>query len=318
MDDPCPHRTTYPSAACSEVRHRDCLQFRNILIITCRADSSKSSLGALALPVEIILMIFHELKNVEDALFLSIAHPTLEAIGATHLHALRLAEHAPWIGGRLVCVGDYADLDDLPAGMLSPIEREELETVLCRANHSSDDADEADTSNHPPTLYNFAQKTYTNVAHLTEGPPLSMALLSMCNLDMARCYGMYDAAFDADEWVLCNLSKQEYVLSRTIKDFIGEETKGPFCRGRIGFGTAILTRICWSSDSSTAMPYKLGLHRGEWAGDRFRVTTVDKFEETENTAEWTDVGAQVVAAIEEIWRSDDGEDWRNNIDLHRF
>ncbi|KAI0047414.1 hypothetical protein FA95DRAFT_1606108 [Auriscalpium vulgare] len=194
-----------------------------------RADSSKSSLGALALPVEIILMIFHELKDVEDAMYLSIAHPTLEAIGATHLHALRLAEHAPWIGDRLVCIGDYAKLDDLPTGMLSSAERAEVNT-LPRSGDSKE-----------PNLDGFAYHACKDFTRYLSKKPFGatgMAFERMRDPDRSRFIGMHKAAYGADEWVLCNLSKQEFVLSRTIKDLTREETTGPLRDGLIGFGMA--------------------------------------------------------------------------------
>ncbi|KAI0047416.1 hypothetical protein FA95DRAFT_1227471 [Auriscalpium vulgare] len=281
------------------------------------ADSLRSSLGALALPVEIVLKIFDELEDLEDAEYLSIAHPTLEAIGATRVHALRLAENAPWIGGRLVCIGNYAQLNDLPVGMLSSTERAEIKRV-CRggdAGDESDSDDESDSSNDSdvsrdssnnsdvsrnssnnsdvsrdssnnsdvsrdssndivePTLYNFAERAYTDFAHyLSElNSPFgrsSKDIFGTHGSDFTRYLAMRHAAYDGDDWILCNLSKQEFVLSRTIKDFTGEKTKGPLRKGRIGFGMAILARICWSSSSSIAMLGPENLHsRGSLPGD---------------------------------------------------
>ncbi|KAI0042903.1 hypothetical protein FA95DRAFT_1563843 [Auriscalpium vulgare] len=257
-----------------------------------------TSLGALALPTDIILMIFHELEDWVDAMCLCVAHPILEVIGSPHADALGLAWQAPWIGHRLVCVGDYARTDDLPDGMLTEEETQELRTG---------DAD----SDYRPTLYGADYKSvYLYEVHRVIG------YWDMNSRDRAKLRELFDPSYDNDEWVLCNLSKQEFVLSRTIKDFTGDNTKGLFGTTQIGLGTVLLSRICWSSDEGGTTYYDdedLHIHRGAWAGDRFRVTSVEKFEETENRADWADVGAQVVAVIAAICRYNIGKDWRNTI-----
>ncbi|KAI0047401.1 hypothetical protein FA95DRAFT_1226259 [Auriscalpium vulgare] len=132
-----------------------------------------------------------------------------------------------------------------------------------------------------PTLYGGS---YASARMLEEPQPHDVrdyeAYWEMNSRDMAQLRELIDASYDnPGEWFLCNLSKREFVLARTINDLMGDKTKGPFNTTRVGLGTVILSRICWPSDSSSS------IERGEWAGDRFRMTTERAFEETEDRAE---------------------------------
>ncbi|KAG8988825.1 hypothetical protein FRB94_000382 [Tulasnella sp. JGI-2019a] len=80
--------------------------------------------------------------------------------------------------------------------------------------------------------------------------------------------------------VLCNLSKREYVRQQAVE-----------AHGCAGFGAFLLSRICWSSDSSVSMAYEGDIHRGIWAGDRFEITTIDALRGGETN--WKDISDEM-------------------------
>ena len=109
----------------------------------------------------------------------------------------------------------------------------------------------------------------------------------------------YQSEYD---WVLCNLTKKEYVLKKTAT------------KDGLSFGDFLVSRISWSSDSSMQIAYygKEALHRGVWAGDRFEITTTDRMQG--GIESWTDVGDAMAKVLDEIWdaqfRRDGSGDWK--------
>jgi hypothetical protein len=75
---------------------------------------------------------------------------------------------------------------------------------------------------------------------------------------------------------------------------------------QIDLGHVVLSRICWSSDSSVSMRYDGDIHLGVWAGDRFDITSKDALDEKDENGqlvEWTDVTDEVLEEMYEIWLS---------------
>lgn len=96
--------------------------------------------------------------------------------------------------------------------------------------------------------------------------------------------------------MLCNLTKKEYVHKEEIIE-----------HGKAGFGGFLLSRICWGS-GSISMQYGGGLNQGEWAGNRFEITTMDRI--SGGLRGWKDVGEEPGDVMAEIWESDQGPDWQ--------
>lgn len=94
------------------------------------------------------------------------------------------------------------------------------------------------------------------------------------------------------EWVLCNLSKREYIRERAARDDSGELI-------RWDLGRVLLPRICWSSvpigiaGNGSSPP-----RRGPWAGDRFEITTIERLQEPND---WKDISEEVVQEFITFW-----------------
>ena len=177
-----------------------------------------------------------------------------------------------WAGDRIICLGDYHE--DLPAGMLSTSEQEEL-----------DQADEGEEMK----LYEFASEHYQNVNGTSafNRPQLS-----------------------GGQWILRNLSKYEYVREEAIKVAGGKGMSDNRSSKEVGLGQVVLSRICWSTDDSCAMSYyDEDIHRGVWAGDRFDITTIDQIGVKDGEKQWTDVSDEVAKEMTEIWVGEYGNEW---------
>ena len=103
-------------------------------------------------------------------------------------------------------------------------------------------------------------------------------------------------------WILRNLTTREYVRSKAIA-LKPEYIHGPNI-DFLGFGEVILSRVCWSTSPSVAMPYEGGIHRGVCAGHYFDITTLARHEQDTKEKEWKDVGEEVAKEIASIWESE--------------
>jgi hypothetical protein len=89
--------------------------------------------------------------------------------------------------------------------------------------------------------------------------------------------------------ILRNISKRQYVRRRALRKMT---CPTHWQWDTVDLGHVVMSRICWSSDSSVAMSYKGDIHRGVWAGDRFDITSADALDEKDENGqevEWTDV-----------------------------
>jgi len=177
-----------------------------------------------------------------------------------------------WAGDRIICLGDYHE--DLPDGMLSISEQEEL-----------DRADEGKEM----TLYAFADEHYQSVDGISA-------------FNRPRLSGGH--------WILRNLSKYEYVREEAVKVASVEGMGNNRSSNKIGLGQVVLSRICWSTDDSCAMSYyDEDIHRGVWAGDRFDITTINQVVVKDSEKQWTDVSDKVEKEMTEIWVGEYGKEW---------
>lgn len=122
----------------------------------------------------------------------------------------------------------------------------------------------------------------------------------------SRLYDMkLDDLYPADEvWILRNLTAKEMVRGDRFEQTPGSPPRGPFLEHQ-GLGTAVLSRICWTSDPSISMEDPGGrISRGVWAGHGFDIATLKRHEEALAAGEiWRDVSAEVVAEVESMWRA---------------
>jgi hypothetical protein len=109
--------------------------------------------------------------------------------------------------------------------------------------------------------------------------------------------------------ILRNLSKRVFVRSDTLSEIIvGTKEHGDL-------GRVLVAHICWSTDPSISMTYDGGIHRGEWAGDRFDIVLPQNFDldaESTDGPVWKDVTATVASTMKDIWDSALGSDCRSS------
>ena len=106
--------------------------------------------------------------------------------------------------------------------------------------------------------------------------------------------------------VLCNITKGEYVRADAVDDLKIrlEKTVEPRAGLTITLGQAMLSMICWSTDSSCALRCDAQrLTRGPWTGDAFRVTTFERWDPEQDTQTWRDATDEIVEWLEELWRT---------------
>lgn len=123
-------------------------------------------------------------------------------------------------------------------------------------------------------------------------------------LQMSHPRFAFDDGEDPCTWVLCNLSKREFVKN--------DDVSTNFQGRKIGLGHCLLARISWSSQDHTAMSYEnkdRSIHRGVWAGDRFMVTTLNEVMALEDAKQWKDVTEEVSDELDAIWESAYGTEW---------
>lgn len=250
-------------------------------------------------------MIFEEIDDFYDAMMLGLAHDTLMVIGWGHIRALFVQDRAPWAGGRLICVGDYGQ--DLPEGVMSEEEQKEL---------YEEAYEEAYDGSEPENQTTQTERTKGFNLYAISGIIFGGA--KQCSsLDYERYRGLSSAerlvfrridrttGYDwKDGWVLMNLSKQQYVKSMTASSILPSmhmnDGRSHATDARC-LGQLILSRICWSTDDSCAMDFEGPLHRGVWAGDRFRIVTLSVFETRTSGEEWTDVSVEAAEWLKSLW-----------------
>lgn len=109
--------------------------------------------------------------------------------------------------------------------------------------------------------------------------------------------------------VLRNLTKRLFVRSDTFS-VTGVDPLW-------GFGRAIISRICWSTDPSVSMSWRGNIHRGVWAGDAFDVIPLLTFTQSGAAGMgepdgWTDATIEVREELIAIWKSEFGDEWEHH------
>ncbi|KAG5635142.1 hypothetical protein H0H81_012293 [Sphagnurus paluster] len=86
---------------------------------------------------EVIDLIYKKFDNLEEVILLAVTCQRSYEISRRHLERwVQQLFVVSWAGDRLICIGDYAQMDDLPPGMLTDEEREYLAD---RCEHPADD-----------------------------------------------------------------------------------------------------------------------------------------------------------------------------------
>lgn len=257
----------------------------------------------LALPVEILQIIAQEMIDIYlDVICLALTCTAMWDITerARSLSYLAELQSQNWAGSRMICFGDHAC--SLPKGLFTLEDRERFEEVIGEqwgdlANE--DDEDSRDLAMIRQARYKFStpRKWSLYRSDDTRGldAPEEIELeiytslrgkkAAMCWIDIRNWLVLQPPE---DRWMLRNLSKQEFVL----------KSKGSDPSSLV---QALLSLICWSTDSDVSMNCDKSiaetLVRGPWAGDRIDVTLFSIHNEQQrNNGDWNDITASTTPA----------------------
>ncbi|OBZ67019.1 hypothetical protein A0H81_12802 [Grifola frondosa] len=219
--------------------------------------TTTAALGILRLPTELILVVFDNIDDPQDAVCLGLAHDALLPIGWDRIKGLIMAASpaGSWAGDRVVCIGDEARSDYLP--MLTLSEMQELNTK------------------EENNFYNYVYDEFTEARLPVKWKPYTV-IPRLSSHEQMMLRRILEDPQDS-QWVLCNLTTRQYVTSNALEDLCGVPGKpGPQIFTSLGFGHVLLSRICWSSDPETDVRHWRDLGFGDWAGDRFEITTMQE------------------------------------------
>ncbi|KAI0147907.1 hypothetical protein F4776DRAFT_605037 [Hypoxylon sp. NC0597] len=284
--------------------------------------NASSSKALMNLSQEIQLMIFGQLENVEDCIALGLTNKYFFALSLPVMHNKLASQMGIWAGTNILYCGNDAQHGDYPPGLFSAEEErlKNLETVQVVDPHVSDigDPEPLRLSHYGTTALGEAQVPYTcdMWKHFCRCQDRSKEgnnaeLWSIVEQSFEEDFNTTDFYPQDQHWVLRNLTTKEFVRDDSIA--LGPEfIRGPAILG-IGFGHALMARICWSPSNSTTKRYPSNITRGVWAGHRFEITTLAKHVEATKGEVWVDVGVQVAGEIAHIWGSKYGSDWRKDV-----
>lgn len=224
-------------------------------------------------------MIFEAIEDYNDIGCLCVTNATLWTIGYKHCRRM-LQRLTSWQQGRILCLGDESW--DVLDGLLTHEEGQEVqEYAISRSSY--DDPDCVELSFVAVDLYE--QEGLSDMRRISQGisGPHGLRYLEQVALRL-----LFKSVYFHDKlWVLCNLSKREFVRAETI---MNDETIGK----KLYLGEALISRI-WSSRCWEFNVPDKNIHRGVWAGDRFTIVMAEELEERFGDEEpWKDVSEEIV------------------------
>lgn len=299
----------------------------------CRINYKKNrgprKLGRLQLPAEIIGMIFSEIDDLKNVFSLGVTNTQLMILGEKRLRELMTIPS--WRGDRIICLGDGAEDNDLPEGLMT----QECKDFL-RDAPNLPELDKNDwLSNYGFIPVNFVDWVSDSRSGFQDFETKFLDKQRYALLENAvflqyrghhprdKSDGLYSKIVDQLTSiervfrvpdVLWNLSKKAYVLREAVlKAFDGTKLKGKKLEDThvcAVMGNILQLQICWSSCDGTNLPIQ-GLHRGKWAGDRFEFTdeSVLRLRLEDEDGVWTDASEEVIGKFLEVYEAEFGEDW---------
>ncbi|KAL0253378.1 hypothetical protein SLS55_010355 [Diplodia seriata] len=255
------------------------------------------------LPTELHDLIFDHL-DIVDAFSLCMSNRYFWYLGQGRIRAYFMSFLGPWASHRILAVGANLDPGDFPPGMCAddknldedgnPIDLSELGEDFTRPSIFL-----------PCTL--LGQLVDDDLRYIEQVGSCRSAVLE-------EAYPKPSSFYPKDEpWILRNLTTKEFVRSEAIA-LEPEHIHGPDI-DFIGFGEVVLSRICWTSESSRIwLDGEDGnIKRGVWAGHRFDITTLSRHSRETKSDDWRDVSEEVAEEIAKIWESEFGSNWRQVI-----
>ncbi|KAG6301126.1 hypothetical protein E4U09_005818 [Claviceps aff. purpurea] len=274
-------------------------------------------------PTEIHHLIFEHCydDDLKSVIFLGVTNQYFWSIAREYVVRDFMQSLGAWAGQQLITVGDYNEVDDYPPGLFAT--EEDKKNLLKRRPEDDDSEDEEynlPVEQQTLTLYERIRRGFTELPN-AETRFVARSYLILDALAQDSCYRTVrnvipmdrDDFYPRDEvWILRNLTTHQYVRREPLELQPGL-AHGPFVRG-IGFGSVVLSRISWSSDSNVALNDPTGrIHRGLWAGHRFDITTMTRHEKLTAGQNWTDVTEELVEEVTAIWAADMGPNWKQEV-----
>ncbi|KAI0677693.1 hypothetical protein C8Q78DRAFT_1149863 [Trametes maxima] len=243
------------------------------------------------LPIELLRMICDHLAW-EEVICLALTTRQFFELLKPRLLKILQCIHPSWAGCRLICIGDGAEgIDDLPAGLLSPLERQEYldGRKAAMINHPGESL-AVDLRIYSVHMHDFAFKPYATFRADTS-TRLRAAILrdsgpgprGRAYADWAVCRAILGtdgarAPYPAipGPLVLFNLSKWELVHEERLRARVGAPAPVP-----VTLAHALLALVCWTANTATGMAcedagFAAQLARGRWAGDRVCIGTEEQ------------------------------------------
>ena len=221
-----------------------------------------------------------------------------------------------WMGGRLVCMGKRTRTKDLPGGMLRPEEHQHMLRSLDDPRRRYPTGRLGEKYADLTLIDHIAWRTVSVItwrkqvsASLSELQESTMRRLPREDAETLVDY-LTPYYAPRDDWVLYNKDTREYVRARAVAELCGQpDAEQPFLATcAVNLGDVLLSRICWSSErppNITVAGRVHEVHRGVWAGNRFRISTMERL----GSLLGRDVSAEVVGEMEAVWKGWHGSEW---------
>ncbi|VDB91925.1 unnamed protein product [Peniophora sp. CBMAI 1063] len=296
-------------------------------------DASRSELGRLDLPPEIIYTIFDHIDAHGDVVALAVTHRLLSVTGWHRLVRIRRARFTlrNWAGDHIIMVGELSE--SLPEGMaLKKVKevvwdpehnffgalRAEGHPAGSKPNSQSPTLNESDDSDYESEVgdcVEFEDSGERSFFWYTDGRypqifgyraeerdwKLYRGKSARSELDNQRANMFYESTAPyypaASEWALCNSTKKEYVLASTIASIppwqSGCEARGPFIVQ--GRDGDLIFDIGALALLLTAWSTDMESlgEPGPWAGDQLAILRVEDIEGEGGKKGWVDVSEKM-------------------------
>lgn len=222
-----------------------------------------------------------------------------------------------WLDKPNICLGDYFDEKNIP-GLMRVLFDQLLggwanQRVICVGDYS-----DKLPPGYQPSSYPLYDLRYKETHSLTDFARVFMESFephcpSKAQFFQAEYSRLLEEFFPASEQrVLLNLDSLEYVVS---DELLPKDLKECNKDATPGLGDAVMASICWSQDGSTSMRSDCIDIEGDWAGNRFVITSLPLFNKTTGRKGWKDAGKIVYEELNNIWKSE-GFPCRSGDDEH--
>ncbi|KAL1949560.1 hypothetical protein VTO73DRAFT_8441 [Trametes versicolor] len=286
------------------------------LLANCPPPGPIAKKGLLSLPDELIdIILYHDDLPILDSICLAVTCKKILAVAEDGLlkHGRDFGS-ALWAHCRIVCLGEYTQLDKAPDSLFPPNLQTKIHAGLKKIGMAVDEVsyggllDIENLCGHASIwLYRGVHENRRYVMKLPR-PDRDLFVAAAAVTFPKR-----------DDWALLNTTKYEYVRAGPIAELGGKpHSVQPFLEDcPIDLGTALYTRFCYSFSQDTAMVNtSVNIHRGKWVGDRFAIDTLERAVRSDTENKWKDVTFEVVEDIRAIYKDQWPEDWK--VQLKKF